>query len=127
MDRLVCTSASTLQLSSLSPFSRFAQVEAETMSEVDLAKIFRHMLLGVSHTHVANSDLQHLKHIFMGRTVLFPFIFIQTLDVVNSSGCGDCAQRYQASYSDFAKQLDDCIADLLAVVGVSRIPYCTKA
>lgn len=26
-------------------------VEAETMSEVDLAKIFRHMLLGVSHTH----------------------------------------------------------------------------
>ena len=27
------------------------QVEAESMSEADLAKIFRHMLLGVSHTH----------------------------------------------------------------------------
>ena len=28
------------------------------MSEVDLAKIFRHMLLGVSHTHVPNSELK---------------------------------------------------------------------
>eukprot|EP00438_Fugacium_kawagutii_P032850 Skav216109 [mRNA] locus=scaffold1946:70554:94906:+ [translate_table: standard] len=33
----------------------WTKVEAETMSESDLAKIFRHMLLGVAHTHVPPS------------------------------------------------------------------------
>ena len=65
--------AAALQSFDIFPLSvfHFAQVEAETMSEVDLAKIFRHMLLGVSHTHVSDSDLRNLEHIIMGRTAFF--------------------------------------------------------
>ena len=39
------------------------KVEAEAMSDVDLAKIFRHMLLGVAHTHgvgIVHRDIKRL-------------------------------------------------------------------
>ena len=54
MDRLVWSS--TAGHSFRTDFYLAVQVEAESMSEADLAKIFRHMLLGVSHTHAADSE-----------------------------------------------------------------------
>ncbi|CAE7572286.1 Prkd1 [Symbiodinium natans] len=41
--------------------SRRQMVEAESMTETDLAKIFRHMLLGVSHTHVGDLELSSFQ------------------------------------------------------------------
>ena len=51
MDRLVWSLAADFCRKRRQDLNMAWQVEAESMSEADLAKIFRHMLLGVSHTH----------------------------------------------------------------------------
>lgn len=58
----------------------------------------------------------------LGRSVFFHLPYLHKPFAPGFSGCGDCAQRYQASYSDFGKQLDD-LASRLAGCGWRGHPY----